>query len=345
MTRTAVGPRRGMDPVGRGGWVRGPCPRGRVLCALAGLALAAGLALPVAAARLTLGLPDLPHYAPLLIADERGLFAAEGLDLRVEHCVNGNSCLKRLTDGEIQLAAVVDVSIVLTVHAGARFDIVAVLGHSPRGTRMVARTDHGIRVPADLVGKRIGYVKGSSGHYFTHAFLLFHGIDPNRVTQVPLDPADAPQRLARGEVDAAGLYQPHGHVAQQLLGARAVVLPSPRLYTVTANLVSAGVGDADLHRLLRAVRRAEGFMAEQPQRTREILARRLRLDPRLIDAVISDFDFRLRLDQSLIATLEAESRWALREGLVAPGPMPDYLERIRSEPLRLLDRRAVHIAR
>ena len=41
--------------------------------------------------------------------------------------------------------------------------------------------------------------------------------------------------------------------------------------------------------------------------------------------------------------LEAESRWAVREGLVESKAVPDYLELMRVEPLRALDPRAMTV--
>ena len=52
-----------------------------------------GAAWPARAATLTVALSNLPYYAPVWIADAEGYFAAEGLDLRLLHCVNGRRCL------------------------------------------------------------------------------------------------------------------------------------------------------------------------------------------------------------------------------------------------------------
>lgn len=298
------------------------------------------------AAPLTLAIADTPLFAPALIAEAQGYYRGEGLDIKILHCINGKRCLQHLTDGEAQVATVADTPIVMAAHAGAHFDIVSTIGTS-RENRLIARADRGIRTAADLKGKRIGFVKGTTGHYFTNAFLVFHNIDPGAVVLVPLEAGEMIAQLAEGNIDAAGLYQPHAHYAAAKLGKNAQVLPSPRFYTVTANLVSvsaaAGVNDEALMKILRALKRACEFIDEQPTQAKVILAARLQVDAALIDASWGDYDYRLRLDQSLITGLEAESRWALRESLVPKGPVPDYLDRIRLAPLRSVDQRAVSI--
>ena len=309
-------------------------------------ALTLGSAAAAPAAPLTLAIADTPLFAPALIAEAQGYYRSEGLDIKILHCVNGKRCLQHLIDGEAQVATVADTPIVMAAHAGARFDIIATMGTS-RENRLIARADRGIRTPADLKGKRIGFVKGTTGHYFTNAFLVFNNIDPSEVTLVPMDAGEVIAQLTEGRVDAAGLYQPHAHYAAAKLGKNAQVLPSPRLYTVTANLVSvpvaAGVRDEDLVKVLRALKRACEFIDEQPMQAKAMLAGRLQVDAALIDASWNDYDYRLRLDQSLITGLEAESRWAQRESLGPKGPVPDYLERVRLVPLGSIDRRAVSI--
>ena len=61
--------------------------------------------------------------------------------------------------------------------------------------------------------------------------------------------------------------------------------------------------------------------------------------------LLREFDFRLRLDQSLIGTLETESRWAMRAGLSTVVEPPDYLDVVRARPLRMLEARAVSLVK
>lgn len=322
-----------------GGW---PAIRAVLLACAASLAAAAG------AAPLTLAVADLPAFAPALLAEAQGYYAAEGLDLKIVHCVNGRRCLQHLTDGEAHFATVADTPIVMASHAGARFDIVATFA-SAYENRLIARADRGVRTAADLKGKRIGFVKGTTGQFFTDTFLILNNIDPDEVTLVPLEAVDAVERLARGDVDAAGLYQPHGYLAGQRLGKNAVVLPGARLNMVTFNLVTQPAGAAvrtqDVEKVLRALRRACDFIDTQPAQARALLALRLQLEPALLDAIWAGYEFRVALEQSLIANLEAESRWALREGLVPRGTTPDYLDRIKPTALRSIDPRAVSIVK
>jgi ABC-type nitrate/sulfonate/bicarbonate transport system substrate-binding protein len=297
-------------------------------------------------AQQTLALAMLPHAAPVLIADVEGYFAAEGLNLKVIDCVNGRRCLKHLTDGQAQYATVADTPIALLGFSAKDFAVVATTTTSARENKLMVHGESGIRSPANLVGKRLGIVKGTTSQYFADVFLRFYGIDPRDVTLVALDPTDPVGPLQRRDVDAASLYQPHGQRAKEALGPLALILPSPKVFTVTFNLVSVpGASDEEIKRLLRAVQRAQRLIASEPAKARAIVAARLKQDPKVVDAIWADFDFALGLHQPLINTLEAQARWAQREGQVLPAALPDFLDLMRPEPLRSLDRRAVTLVK
>jgi ABC-type nitrate/sulfonate/bicarbonate transport system substrate-binding protein len=298
-------------------------------------------AAPALAQPLRVATAQLTYFSPALVAGWQGFFAAEGLQVEVIPCVNGRRCLKHLTDHEADVATVADTPIVLAAHQGEVFQIVATMTTS-RDNSFVVRTDRGIATPADLRGKRIGYVRGTSAHYFTDTFLTYHGITLDQITPVELDAARAPQQLAAGEVDAAGLYQPHGPKALQLLGSQGRVLPAPRLYTATMNLVvRPGVSDADAVKLLRALQRANAYLRADAQRAQAQVARELRLDPASVRASWDLLSFRLSLGQSLLTTLEAQSRWMRRTDQVEGDESPDFLSMMRPGPLKQVDPSAV----
>ena len=327
------------------------CPMARLLPALLRrLAAAAALglaAIAAPAATLTLAIADLPAFTPALLAEAEGYFAAEGLNLKVIHCVNGRRCLQHLTDGEADAATVADTPIVFAAHAGARFEILGTMTTS-REHRLLARADRGVRTLADLKGRRVGFIKGTSGHYFADSALALGALDPAEVTLVPVPPGEIVQRLVAGDIDAAGLYQPLARDAFLRLGARGAVVADARYYAATMNLVgrlAPALSDDDATRLLRALRRACALIQAQPARARAQLAQLLKLDPSVVDALWPDYDFRVALEQTLVTTMEAESRWAVREGLVTNPQMPDYLDRVRPGPLRALDRRAVTLVK
>ena len=314
----------------------------------AGLLVGGAAVVQAASSTLTLAVADVPYSAPALIAEAQGWFAAEGLDLKIVHCAFGRVCLEQLLDGKAHLATVADTPITLASFGRKAFAIVATLSSPGDEMRMVVRVDHGIATAADLRGKRIGVLMGTSGHYFTETFLRFHGIDPADVSIVALESRDVAGALVSGQVDAAGLFAPHVDNALQRLGAKARAFPALSFFNLTFNLVSvpasAGASDDDVAKVLRALKRADDLISNQPKLAQAITAKALKIDPKTLEESWKQYDFHVQLAPSLLSSLEAQARWAQRAQLVPAGaPLPDYLNFIRSGPLRRVDSRAVRL--
>jgi len=314
-------------------WLRLPLLR----CALAGMALL--VAGPAHAAELVLATSLNAKSLPIYVAEAQGYFAAEGVAVRVQECLSGQRCLRRLLDGEVQLATVSEMPVMFNGFDRSDFAVIATFVTSARDVKLVARRSTGITAVADLTGKRVGTVRGTSAHYFLDSFLLFHDIDPRGIELVSLLPEQLVGALQRREVDAVAVWEPYGWLAQRALGADALVLPNPRIYTETFNLVvdrrTLAANEDVLVKLLRALDRAQRHIREQPRQAQQVMKARLGLQQDFIDATWTDFDFRLSLDQSLISTVEGQARWALREGQMPAGrKTPNFLHVIEPGPLR-----------
>jgi ABC-type nitrate/sulfonate/bicarbonate transport system substrate-binding protein len=309
-----------------------------------GLACLAGTA--HADAPLRLASASLPSMSIGLLAASEGYFESEGQPVEVTSCLNGKDCIGRIVRGEADITIVSDTSLVLALHAGHKLELVATVASSRRSNQLVARADRGILQGSDLKGRRIGYLAGTSSHFYTDTFLSFHGLTTRDVTLVPLDPTRPTEALVRGEVDAAGLYHPYGGLALEQLGQRGRSLDIPPIYTLTMNLVvRPGLTDTQLMKVLRGLHQVAQLLRTQPAQAYAIASRALGIPADKVALLLREFDFRLRLDQSLIGTLETESRWAMRSGLSTVVEPPDYLDVVRARPLRLLEARAVSLVK
>ena len=299
-----------------------------VLWTLAGLCMAEELV--VAVARLPLALP-------FYVAEDQGYFRAQGLTLRIEDCTVGRVCLKRLLDGEVSIATAADTPIVLSSFSSQAFFILATLSSSSNDTKLVARRSAGIAVPRDLAGTRIGTIVGTSAQYFLDAFLLFNGVDRRAVTIVNVTPAGASDAIQKSEVDALAIFEPSAYAAAAALGADGKILPSARINHTTFNLLIdrriAGVRDAELAKMLSALAQAADFIRLRPLQAQAVLRKRLQLDQNFVDWIWKDYEYQISLDQSLIAVLESQARWAAREGYASGSAAPNYLKYIYPAPL------------
>ncbi|MGY0197598.1 ABC transporter substrate-binding protein [Leptothrix sp. BB-4] len=279
---------------------------------------------------------------PFHVAEQLGLFAAEGVRVTLKPCVDGLHCLADLFAGRTQLATVTELPVAVTSFQRDDFAVVATLGRSDRDIKILARRDARIASLDQLIGRRIALPTGTAAHYHLEVALMLAGIDPRSVIAVNLPPDRIPAAMASGEVDACVIWEP---VAQAILRddrRAAVALAGPRGLTHTFNLAASRnfivQHDDTLVRVLRALQRAVDAIHEDPLMARTQLAQRLEVPADDIAARWADYDFRLKLPQSLVGTLERQIRWLRREGLVPAGPNPErpinVLNLLEPAPLR-----------
>ena len=296
------------------------------------------------AAPLTLAVSSGPVSLPIYVAEARGYFKDEGLDLRLRDCASGRECYRWLADGQVDVATAAELLVATGSAAHRDLAIIATISASSYQIKLVARRSAHIAEAPQLRGKRIGTVPGSSAEYFLDNWLVFNDIDPTAVTLVGLAPDKLVAALEDRDVDAVAIWEPLASSAALALGGDAVTFASPRVYTQHFNLVSArstlARRDADIARLLRALLHAQRTIQAEPAAVRALLAERLRLAPAVVSTVIANQDYRVRLDQSLVTTMQAESRWAARAASGARAGT-DTLRAIEPAPLRRLDPAAV----
>ena len=276
----------------------------------------------------------------------QGYFAAEGLSIKIIEVIGGHRTLQLVLDGSADLATSSEAVVMFNSFKRSDYAVIATFVTSDDDVKVVTRAESEITRPQQLAGKRVGTVVGAASHYYLDTLLLLNGIDPKGVEVRSLQPEAMTDALRKREVDAIVIWEPFAFKALYALpGAR--VLPKSGAYTETFNLIvhkkHRGVRDDDLVRLLRAVDRAQDFIAAEPMKAQAILRDHLHLDQTFIDWIWSRYQFRLTLEQSLIKTLEGEARWARQEGYVKAEKSQNYLDFIYTRPLRKVRPAAVSI--
>ena len=326
--------------------LRRPAAPLRVAVALAFAALAAlvpGVA--TAADTLRIAVSRAPVGLPLYVAQRRGFFADEHLDVTILDCIGGTRCLRLLLDDKADLATSSEMPVVLRAFGDADAAIIATMAHATDNLKLIARKGSGVTRSEQLDGRKVGVIAGTAAQYLLETHLLNVGVDPHRVTMVPLQAEETVPALQSGRIDAIAVWEPYGYAALHGADAAGLRLPLSGGYIESYNLVGRrsrlAQQDAQLVRLLRAVDRAEQFIAAHPAEAQAILREQLKLDQHFVDWVWAGLGFRLSLDQALLTTMDGEVRWAQREGHVAGQARPNVLTLIHPGPLKAVKPAAV----
>ncbi len=311
--------------------------------------LVAWLAGTVTAAPLTVAVSRSPHSLPVLVALSEGLFEAEGLTVKAIEAPSGRRCLKLMAEGQADLGTAADTAIAFESFERTDFSVIATFSSTSSDVELVTRRSAGIKAARDLVGKRVGVVKGTSAQYFLDTFLLNNDVDPKNVLQVAIQPEGALDAMAAGQVDAVAVFQPFAYAAAHSPRVDGVVLSESGDYKQTFNLVvQTSVLKArrpDLERFLKAIHRANEFIRAQPRRAEAIFVNRLGVEPGFARWSMQRTHAELSLDEALLRTLQSQANWAVREGYATGRKPADYRTLVDAAPLRAVLPNAVGLPR
>jgi ABC-type nitrate/sulfonate/bicarbonate transport system substrate-binding protein len=293
---------------------------------------------PVASGQvINLSFASIPHASLVEVALDRGFFATEGLIVHATPFAFGKLALASVIDGKADLATVAETPIVLAILAGEQIAISAVIETSDSNTALVASDAQGVKSPSDLAGKAIGVPLGTNGEYFLDAFLIARGIEKRSVHVVDLQPDQMLPAIQAGRIAAAVIWNPTLLRIKDSLADKGRVFDGSDIYT--ENFCITGERDfiskhpAAMRSFLRALIRAEDFMARNPEKARTIIGKYTDTDKATLVAELGNFTFRVGLDKSFFLALEDEARWAMSAHETSTSTEPNFLDYIESEAL------------
>jgi ABC-type nitrate/sulfonate/bicarbonate transport system substrate-binding protein len=299
--------------------------------------------------KVTIAYPTVLQAALFHVAFTKGFFSAEGLEVTAQPHEFGKLALNSLLEGKADVATATDTPIMFAITGGRRVYILAILATDNKAVGIVARKDRGIGNPSDLKGKQIGVARGTTSEFFLDSFLSTRGMERKEVKIVDLKPHEMPEALAQGKVEAVAIWNPALKNSQKALGDKALVFYDE---TVCSDIfcLAAGSSFIEQHpetvkKILRALLRAEAFTKQNPDEARRLIAQFIQADQGLLGEIWNSSDFRVTLDQSLIVSLEDQTRWAQRNKLTSGMDFPNYLDFIYLDGLQSVKPEAIRIIR
>jgi NitT/TauT family transport system substrate-binding protein len=163
--------------------------------------------------RLTLavGGRNLLYYLPLTMADQRGYFRAEGLDVSIVDFAGGARAVQALAGGSADVGSGAFEHTIHQQLGGQRLRAFVLQGRAPQIVLGVnPRTLPAYRAPADLKGRRVGVTApGSSTSLMLNFFLAKAGLKPGEVSVIGVGAAQgAVAAMRAGQIDAISNLDP-----------------------------------------------------------------------------------------------------------------------------------------
>jgi len=160
---------------------------------------------------IAVGGKNLLYYLPLTIAEQRGYFKAEGLDVTVVDFAGGSQALRAVVGGSADVVSGAFEHTVNMQHKGQRLRAFALQGRAPQIVLGVnPRTMAGYKTPADLKGRKIGVTApGSSTNVMVNFFVAKAGLKPADVSIIGVGAGNgAVAAMRSGQIDAISNLDP-----------------------------------------------------------------------------------------------------------------------------------------
>ena len=160
---------------------------------------------------IAVGGKNLLYYLPLTIAEQRGYFKAEGLDVTIVDFAGGARALQAVVGGSADVVSGAFEHTVNMQHKGQRMRAFALQGRAPQIVLGVnPKTMAGYKSVADLKGKKIGVTApGSSTNVMVNFILAKAGLKPSDVSIIGVGAAQgAVAAMRTGQIDAISNLDP-----------------------------------------------------------------------------------------------------------------------------------------
>jgi NitT/TauT family transport system substrate-binding protein len=223
-----------------------------------------------------------PPFEFLHLAQEKGFFAEEGVEVRLIEFAAVNDTQRafehdKIDGGTFSLLQVLQNRDVLT----RRLQIALVIDSSEGADVLLARPEIGD--VAALRGKRIGVTISPLDIYFLTRALELHGVNLEDVSLVYLRGMDMLEGLRSGRIDAAASYPPNSSQIEATGIARPIFdsrrLPGEIMDVLAFDEVVNRERPDDVAAVIRAFYRAVRFSEQHPDEAWRIMAERERVPP------------------------------------------------------------------
>ncbi len=160
-------------------------------------------------------------FAPMFVAQDRGFFRKEGVELDLRLMEDTGAKGVALKSGDIDGVGTTVDSFVIQAGRGVPGKIMMAFDQSNGADGIVAIEE--IRSIEDLPGHKVALQPGFVGHFFLLYLLDEAGIEPSSVTIEPMETGAAGAAFVAGKVDAAVTWEPWLSKARERQGAHVLV--------------------------------------------------------------------------------------------------------------------------
>lgn len=277
-----------------------------------------------------------------IIAAKNGYFQEEGLNVETKYLQTGKIAMDALLSKDTDFSVLVESNVAfIKYQPGSDIQVICSI-EEKYDDAIVARKDKGINSPKDLEGKTLAVLIGTTSHVFADRFIKYYGLDASKINIINLSPPSIQASILTGQIDAGSIWQPYRYNVQKAIGEKAIQFNEKEIYKAYAIIAVrkkfAEKQPAIIKSFLRALIKAENFIAANQKEAIQILSEEINIDFDVLSAVWDEYIIRVRLDDGLPRLIKEEGIWIQESQRGFKNkPVPSYEGVINPDFLKEID--------
>jgi len=269
-----------------------------------------------AASPLTLAWTPGAATPQIALALQDRLWDGKDLDVNAVSFPTGREALEALLNGGADIASLAELPVVTAALRGQAFVVLAGLS-TFAGNRIFINAASGAKDIASLNGRKVAATLGTNIQFLADNVLGGAGIAAELVNVAPGDTVPA---LARGDVDAAFMFDTFYPQARAVLGDNAIEIMTPQYKGQFLVVASRSFVDANpdaVKAFVSGLVAADALAADKARAIAAISASTGgTLKPESIDEQWQHYRFEVALNEQLLPLMVAEGLWINKGGLI-----------------------------
>jgi NitT/TauT family transport system substrate-binding protein len=210
------------------------------------------------------GVSDAQISAQQIIADKKGFFAEQGLNVTNKLIPSGPDIGPLIASGSAPVSFETNITVISVAANDVPAVIVGTLANIAGTQAVVGRKDLVLNSAKDLEGKKVGMVRGAGVLIAFRKMAADLNVDLNKVQFINISPADQLAALDKGDIDAFACWEPYI--------TKGIALGGKFLFSGTYSALPDKVGDVqwmDFHTTMQVTR---DYVAQYPNTVTAMLA-------------------------------------------------------------------------
>ena len=227
-------------------------------------------------AKVSLGFSAWPGWFPWQVAEEKGIFTRNGLDVDLTYFESYTDSLNALATGNVDGNSQTLNDTISSLSGGSKQTIVLTNDNSTGNDQIIVAAE--ISKVEDLRGKKVAVEEGTVDHYLLLLALQKAGMQPADVDLQPLLTDAAAAAFASGQVAAVGAFAPFTDTALERPGSKVLTSSADFPGAIPDHLVMDAdfvrERPADVQKLVDAWFDTVDYISDNPDEALAIMAKR-----------------------------------------------------------------------